>query len=203
ANINNNQRTITCYECGNQGHYKSDFPVLKNKEVGDAQLTSPVIIHETTKKIIQIKIKIQVARDRQKSYANIIRKPLGFQVSNKVMLKVSLWKGVVRFGKRGKLNPSQVHNTFHVSNLKKYLSDESLVIPLEELHVDDKLRIVEEPVEVVNRELKKLKKSHIPIIKVRRNSKRDPEFTGEREDQFKQKYPHLLTKTVPLSSIKS
>ncbi|GJY12955.1 putative reverse transcriptase domain-containing protein [Tanacetum coccineum] len=136
-------------------------------EVGDAQLTGPAIIHETTEKIVQIKSRIQAARDRQKSYANIRRKPMVFQVGDNVMLKVSPWKGVVRFGKRGKLNPryvgpfkviervrtvayklelpqqlSRVHNTFHVSNLKKCLSDESLVIPLEELRVDDKLHFV-------------------------------------------------------------
>ncbi|GJX68404.1 putative reverse transcriptase domain-containing protein [Tanacetum coccineum] len=194
-------------------------------EVGDAQLTGPAIIHETTEKIVQIKSRIQAARDRQKSYANIRRKPMVFQVGDKVMLKVSPWKGVVRFGKRGKLNPryvgpfkviervgtvayklelpqqlSRVHNTFHVSNLKKCLSDESLVIPLEELRVDDKLHFVEEPVEVMDREIKQLKRSRIPIIKVRWNSKRGPEFTWEREDQFKQKYPHLFTKTAPSSN---
>ncbi|GJZ37363.1 putative reverse transcriptase domain-containing protein [Tanacetum coccineum] len=161
-------------------------------EVRDAQLTGPAIIHETTKKIIQIKSRIQAARDRQKSYANIRRKPMVFHVGDKVMLKVSPWKGVVHFGKRGKLNLryvgpfkviervrtvayklelpqqlSRVHNTFHVSNLKKCLSDESLVIPLEELRVDDKLYFVEEPVEVMDREIKQLKRSHIPIIKVR------------------------------------
>ncbi|GJU01553.1 putative reverse transcriptase domain-containing protein [Tanacetum coccineum] len=179
-------------------------------EVGDAQLTGPAIIHETTKKIVQIKSRIQAARDRQKSYANIRRKPMAFQVGDKVMLKVSPWKGVVRIGKWGKLNPryvgpfkviervktvayklelpqqlSRVHNTFHVSNLKKCLSDKSLVIPLEELRVDDKLHFVEEPVEVMDREIKQLKRSRIPIIKVRWNSKRGPEFTWECEDQFK------------------
>ncbi|GJV32731.1 putative reverse transcriptase domain-containing protein [Tanacetum coccineum] len=197
-------------------------------EVRDAQLTGPAIIHETTEKIVQIKSRIQAARDRQKSYANIRRKPMVFQVGDRVMLKVSPWKGVVRFGKRGKLNPryvgpfkviervrtvayklelpqqlSRVHNTFHVSNLKKCLSDESLVIPLEELRVDDKLHFVEEPVEVMDREIKQLKRSRIPIIKVRWNSKRGPEFTWEREDQFKQKYPHLFTKTAPSSSVAS
>ncbi|GKD73799.1 putative reverse transcriptase domain-containing protein [Tanacetum coccineum] len=146
-------------------------------EVREAQLTGPAIIHETTEKIVQIKSRIQAARDRQKSYANIRRKPMVFQVGDKVMLKVSPWKGVVRFGKRGKLNPryvgpfkviervrtiayklelpqqlSRVHNTFHVSNLKKCLSDETLVIPLEELRVDDKLHFVEEPVEVMDQE---------------------------------------------------
>ncbi|GJX06894.1 hypothetical protein Tco_0194826 [Tanacetum coccineum] len=135
-------------------------------------------------------------------YADLKRKPIDIQVGDRVMLKVSPWKGVVRFGKRGKLNTryvgpfkviergetiayklklpqqlSRVHNTFHVSNLKKCLSDESLVIPLEELHVDDKLHFMEEPVEVVDREIKQLKRSRIPIIKVRWNSKRGPEFT--------------------------
>nr|GFB32572.1 putative reverse transcriptase domain-containing protein [Tanacetum cinerariifolium] len=171
---------------------------------------------------------IQAARDRQKSYADLKRKPMDLQVGDKVMLKVSPWKGVVRFGKRGKLNPryigafqvlskvgdvtyrlelpqqlSRVHNTFHVSNLKKCLSDESLVIPLEGLHVDDKLQFVEKPVEIMDREIKRLKRSHIPIIKVRWNSKRGLEFTWEREDQFKQKYPHLFTKTMPSSSATS
>ncbi|GKE47187.1 putative reverse transcriptase domain-containing protein [Tanacetum coccineum] len=151
-------------------------------EVGDAQLTGPAIIHETTEKIVQMKSRIQASHDRQKSYANIRRKPMVFQVSDRVMLKVSPWKGVVRFGKRGKLNPSRVHNTFHVSNLKKCLSDESLVIPLEDLRVDDKLHFVEEPVEVMDREIKQLKRSRIPIIKVRWNSKRGPEFTWECQD---------------------
>ncbi|GKF11486.1 putative reverse transcriptase domain-containing protein [Tanacetum coccineum] len=192
------------------------------------QLTGPAIIHETTEKITQIKSKIQAARDRQKSYANIRHKPLDFQVGDSVMLKVSPWKGVVRFGKRRKLNPryvgpfkviervrtvayklelpqrlTRVHNRFHASNLKKFLSDESLMISLEELRIDDKLHFVEEPVEVIDREIKQLKRSRIPIINVRWNSKRGPEFTWEREDQFKQKYPHLFTKTAPSSSATS
>ncbi|GKE27545.1 putative reverse transcriptase domain-containing protein, partial [Tanacetum coccineum] len=191
-------------------------------EVGDAQLTGPELIHETTEKIVQIKHIIQAARDRQKSYADVRRKPLEFQVGDRVMLKVSPWKGVVHFGKRGKLNPryigpfkvlakvgtvayrlelpqqlSRVHNTFHVSNLKKCLSDEPLAVPLDEIQIDDKLRFVEEPVEILDHEVKRLRRSRIPIIKVRWNSKRGPKFTWEREDQFREKYPHLFTKTAP------
>nr|GEY51275.1 putative reverse transcriptase domain-containing protein [Tanacetum cinerariifolium] len=200
----------------------------KPSEVRDAQLTGPEIIHETTEKIIQIKSRSQSARDRQNSYADLKRKPKDFQVGDRVMLKVSPWKRVVRLGKWGKLNPryirpfkvlskvgdvsyrlelpqqlSRVHNTFHVSNLKKCLSDESLVIPLDELCIDDKLYFVEEPVEIMDRETKQLKRSRIPIIKVRWSSKRGSEFTWEREEQFKQKYPHLFTKTAPSSSAAS
>lgn len=134
------------------------------------------------------------------------------------MLKVSPWKGMVRFGKRGKLNPryigpfnilerigpvayklefpeelSRVHDTFHVSNLKKCLSDESLVIPLKEIRLHDKLVFTEEPVEIMDREIKQLKQNRIPIVKVRWNSKRGPEYTWEREDQIRAKYPHLFS----------
>ncbi|GKE29494.1 putative reverse transcriptase domain-containing protein [Tanacetum coccineum] len=171
-------------------------------EVGDGQLTRPEIIHETTEKIVQIRQRLQAARDRQRSYANFRRKPLEFQVGDHVMLKVSPRKGVIRFGKRGKLNLqyigpfkileqigpvasklelpeelSNVHNTFYVSNLKKCLSNESLVILMKEIRVDDKLNFVEEPVKIMDREVKQLKQSRIPIFKVRWNSKRGPEFT--------------------------
>ncbi|GJW14287.1 putative reverse transcriptase domain-containing protein [Tanacetum coccineum] len=166
-------------------------------EVRDVQLTGPEIIHETTKKIVKIRQHLQVARDRQRSYANVRRKPLEFQVGDCVMLKVSPHKGVIQFGKRGNLNPRyigpfkilkrvgpvadklelpeelrNVHNTFHVSNLKKCLSDESLVIPIKELLLDDKLNFVEEPVEIMDQEVKQLRQSRIPIVKVRWNSKK-------------------------------
>nr|GEZ73868.1 putative reverse transcriptase domain-containing protein [Tanacetum cinerariifolium] len=117
-------------------------------EVGDAQFTGPEIIQETTEKIVQIKQRLQAARDYQKSYADVRRKPLEFQVGDKVMLKVSPWKGVVRFGKREKLNPRYI-GPFKVL-AKKCLSDEPLAIPLDELHIDDKLRFVEEPVEIMD-----------------------------------------------------
>ncbi|GKB24190.1 putative reverse transcriptase domain-containing protein [Tanacetum coccineum] len=148
-------------------------------EVGDAQLTGPEIIHETTEKIVQIKSRIQAAHDRQKSYADLKCKPMDFQVGDRVMLKVSPWKGVVRFGKRGKLNPR------YIGPFKNCLSDKSFMISLDELHVDDKLHFVEEPIEIMDCEIKQLKRSLIPIIKVRWNSKRGPEFTWEQEDEFK------------------
>nr|GFB10080.1 putative reverse transcriptase domain-containing protein [Tanacetum cinerariifolium] len=98
---------------------------------------------------------------------------------------------------------SRVHNTFHVSNLKKCHADEPLAVPLDGLHFDDKLHFVEEPVEIIDREVKRLKRSQIPLVKVRWNSKRGPEFTWEREDQFRKKYPHLFAKTAPSSSVAS
>nr|GEU77610.1 reverse transcriptase domain-containing protein [Tanacetum cinerariifolium] len=137
---------------------KCHSPVCWAK-VRDAQLTGPEIIHDTTKKIIQIKSRIQAARDRQKSYVNLKRKPMDFKVGDRTMLKVSPWKGVVRFGKRGKLNPR------YIGPFKKCLSDESLVIPLDELYIYDKLHFVEEPVKIMDREIKRLKRSRIPIIK--------------------------------------
>nr|GEX88939.1 putative reverse transcriptase domain-containing protein [Tanacetum cinerariifolium] len=139
-------------------------------EVGDVQLTGLEIVHETTEKIVQIKSKIQAACDQQKIGDVAYRLELPQQLS-------------------------RVYNMFHMSNLKKCLSDESLVIPLEELRIGDKLYFVEEPVEIMDRKIKRLKRSRIPIIKVRWNSKRGLEFTWEREDQFKKTYPHLFTKT--------
>ncbi|GKE03804.1 hypothetical protein Tco_1395822, partial [Tanacetum coccineum] len=96
-----------------------------------------------------------------------------------------------------------VQSTFHVSNLKKCLSDDPLAISLDEMHIDDKLHFVEEPVEIMDHEVKRLKQCYIPIIKFRWNSRRGPEFTWEREDQFQKKYPHLFTKTAPSTSTSS
>ncbi|GKA51385.1 putative reverse transcriptase domain-containing protein [Tanacetum coccineum] len=149
-------------------------------EVGEAQLTDPEM-------------------------ADLKHKPMEFQVGDKFMHKVLPWKGVVRFGKQGKLNPryvrpfkvlekvgdvayklelpqelSRVHNTFHVSNLKKCYADEPLAVLLDGLHIDDKLHFVEEPVEIMDREVKRLRQSRVPIVKVRWNSRRGPEFTWER-----------------------
>nr|GEX14567.1 hypothetical protein [Tanacetum cinerariifolium] len=123
--------------------------------------SSPELTQETTEKIVQIKQRMQAVRDRQKSYADLKRKPMEFQVEDKVMLKVSPWKGVVRFGKRGKLNPI-VHNTFHVSNLKKCHANEPLAVSLDGLHFDDKLHFVEEPVEIMDPKKESGKKKMAP-----------------------------------------
>ncbi|GKC47936.1 putative reverse transcriptase domain-containing protein [Tanacetum coccineum] len=157
-------------------------------EVGESQLIRPKIMQETTEKIVQIKERLKTARSRHKSYADKRRKPLEFQVGDRVLLKVSPWKGVVRFGKKGKLAPryvgtfeivervgpmayrlklpkelSCVHDTFHVSNLKKCLA---------------------EPIEILDQDVKKLKRRRIPLVKVHCNSRQGAEYTWEREDQF-------------------
>ncbi|GKA41069.1 hypothetical protein Tco_0733662 [Tanacetum coccineum] len=98
---------------------------------------------------------------------------------------------------------SRVHSTFHVSNLKKCLSDEPLAIPLDEVHIDEKLNFIEEPVEIMDREVKRLKQSRIPIVKVHWNSRRGPEYTWEREDQMQKKYPHLFANPEPASQATS
>nr|GFC11434.1 putative reverse transcriptase domain-containing protein [Tanacetum cinerariifolium] len=126
-------------------------------EVGEGKLLGPEIVQESTDKIVQIKERLKVARDRQKSYAD-----------------------------------KRVHDTFHVSNLKKCLADVNLHVPLDEVKVDDKLHFVEEPTEILDRGVKKLKRRWIPIVKVRWNSQQGPEFTWEREDEMKRKYPHLF-----------
>ncbi|KAI3776070.1 hypothetical protein L1987_45831 [Smallanthus sonchifolius] len=199
-------------------------PICWN-EIGEAQITGPELIQETSDKIIQIRDNIRVARSRQKSYADKRRKPLEFQVGDVVLLKVSPWKGVIRFGKKGKLArryvgpfkiferigkvayklnlpPSlgNVHPTFHESNLKKCLADENLHIPLDNMHIDETMHFVERPVEIMDCEVKQLKRSRIPIVKVCWESKRGPEFTWEREDQMKLKYPHLFTDAVASTS---
>ncbi|GJU66668.1 hypothetical protein Tco_1252927 [Tanacetum coccineum] len=158
-------------------------------EIGESSLIGPELVLEITDKVVLIKEKLKVARDRPNSYADKRRKPLGFEVGDRVLLKVSLRKGVVRFGKKNKLAPryvgsfeilkriglvayrlrlpdelSSVHDTFHVSNLKKCLADASLHVPLDEIKVDKTLRFVEVLVEIMDREVKSLKHSRISLV---------------------------------------
>ncbi|GKC34076.1 putative reverse transcriptase domain-containing protein [Tanacetum coccineum] len=168
-------------------------------KVGDVQLTGQEIIHETTEKIVQIRQRLQAARDRQRSYANVRRKPLEFQVGDRVMLKVSARKGVIRFGKRGKLNPQYIRPFKILKRVGPVAY--KLELPKElKLQLDDKLNFMEEPLEIMDREIKQLKQSRIPIIKVIWNSKRGPEFIREREDQIRAKYPHLFSNITPISN---
>ncbi|GKA25591.1 putative reverse transcriptase domain-containing protein [Tanacetum coccineum] len=195
---------------------KCRSPVLW-AEIGEGSLIGPELVQETIDKVMVIKDKLKAARDRQKSYADNRRKLLEFEVRDRVMLKVLPWKGVVHFGKKGKLASmyvgpfeilerigpvayrlrlseelSGVHDTFHVLTQKKCLADASLHVPLNEIKVDKTLHFVEEHVEIMDHEIKSLKCSKISIVKVHWNSKRGPKFTWEREDYMKSKYPQLF-----------
>ncbi|GJW82502.1 hypothetical protein Tco_0146477 [Tanacetum coccineum] len=165
-------------------------PVLWAK-IRESSLIGPELALETTYKVVLIKEKLKAARDRQKSYVDFRRKPLESEVGDRVLLKVSPWKYVVCFGKKGKLAPRYVgpfeilerigpvayrlrlpeelfgvHDTFHVSNLKKCLGNANLHVPLNEIEIDKTLRFVKEPVEIMDREVKSLKRSRIPLVKV-------------------------------------
>ncbi|GKA72785.1 putative reverse transcriptase domain-containing protein [Tanacetum coccineum] len=170
---------------------KCRSPVLW-AEIRESRLIGPELVQETTDKVVLIKEKPKAASDLQKSYADNRCKPLEFKVGDRVLLKVSPWKGMIHFGKKGKLAPkyvgpfeilkridpvayrlrlpeelSSVHNTFHVSSLKKCLADENLHLPLDEIKIDKTLHFVEEPLEIMDCEVKSLKRSKILIVKVR------------------------------------
>ncbi|GJY94963.1 hypothetical protein Tco_0511324 [Tanacetum coccineum] len=162
-----------------------DHKSAKHAEVGEITLIGPEIIQENTDKIVQIKERLKAARDRQKSYADKRRKQLEFSVGDKVLLKASPWKGIVRFGKRSMISPRYVglfevvervgpiayqlclpqelvgiNDMFHMSNLKKFLANANLHVPLKEIKIDNGLRFVEEPIKFIDREVKKLKQSN-------------------------------------------
>ncbi|GJZ04548.1 putative reverse transcriptase domain-containing protein [Tanacetum coccineum] len=183
-------------------------------EIGESSLIGHELVQEITNKVVLIKEKLKVASDRQKSYADNRRKLLEFEVGDRVLLKVLPWKGVIRFGTKGKLAPryvgpfeilerigpiayrlrlpeelSSVHDTFHVLNLKKFLADANLHVPLDEIKIDKTHHFVKEPVEIMDREVRSLKRSKISLVKVRWNTKCVHEFTWEREDHMKSKYP--------------
>ncbi|GJR73707.1 putative reverse transcriptase domain-containing protein [Tanacetum coccineum] len=199
----NNSYHVSIKEAPYEALYgrKCRLPVCWS-EFGDSQLTGPELIRDMTEKIVQIKNRLLAARTHQKSYADKRAKPLEFEVGDKVLLKVSPWKGAMRFGKREKLSPRYIgpfkilarvghvaytlelpeelkgiHSTFHVSNLKKCLTEGDVVVPMDVIQLDDKLHMIEELVEVFGRDVKRLKQSWIAIVKVRWNSQRGPEFT--------------------------
>ncbi|GKD71664.1 hypothetical protein Tco_1325754 [Tanacetum coccineum] len=153
-------------------------------EIRESSLTGPELVLDTTDKVVLIKEKLKAARDRQKSYADKRRKPLEFEILERI--------GPVAYRLRLPEELSSVHDTFHVSNLKKCLADANLHVPLNEIKIDKTLRFVEELVEIMDREIRNLKRSKIPLVKVHWNSKRGPEFTWEREDHMKSKYPQLF-----------
>ncbi|KAJ9564382.1 hypothetical protein OSB04_000348 [Centaurea solstitialis] len=186
-------------------------------EVGEKQLAGPEIVQLTSDKIGQIRERLKTAQDRQKSYADKRRKPIEFRTGDSVMLKVSPWKGIIRFGKRGKLSPryigpfvitdrvgevayrlelpselSGIHNTFHVSNLRKCLVDSDQAIPLPEVQIDEKLSFVEEPESIIDYKVKKLRNKEIGLVKVQWLYHKGRDATWESESEMRTKYPRLF-----------
>ncbi|KAL0533851.1 hypothetical protein IC582_028122 [Cucumis melo] len=188
-------------------------------EVGEQRLMGPELVQSTNEAIQKIRSRMHTAQSRQKSYADVRRKDLEFEVGDKVFLKVAPMRGVLRFEKRGKLSPrfvgpfeilerigpvayrlalppslSTVHDVFHVSMLRKYVSDPSHVVDYEPLEIDENLSYVEQPVEVLAREVKTLRNKQIPLVKVLWRNHRVEEATWEREDDMRSRYPELFEK---------
>ncbi|GJR93888.1 putative reverse transcriptase domain-containing protein [Tanacetum coccineum] len=175
------------------GRFTSQFWKWLNKALG-TQLDMSTGYHLQTDR--QSKRTIQTLKDMLRAcvidFGKVWDRYLPL-VGDMVMLKVSPWKGVICFGKRGKLNPR------YIRPFKCY-ADEPLAISLDEIQIDNKLNFIKEPIEIMDREVKQLKKIHISIVKVRWNSRRGPEFTCEHEDQMKKKYPHLFDKPKSTSA---
>ncbi|GKA02642.1 putative reverse transcriptase domain-containing protein [Tanacetum coccineum] len=189
----------TAYHLETDGQSERNIQTLKDcapfEAIYGRKCRSPVIWTEVGEiRLIGLEILQETTRSRQKSYADKRRKPLEFKVGDRVLLKVSPWKGV---------ELSCIHDMFHVSNLKKCLAESDVQVPLEEIEIDENLQFVEEPIKIVERDVKKLKRRRIPLVKVRWNSRQGPEFTWERDDQFQRKYPHLFSKPMSSSSVAS
>ncbi|KAL0549090.1 hypothetical protein IC582_013570 [Cucumis melo] len=186
-------------------------------EVGEQRLMGPELVQSTNEAIQKIRSRMHTAQSRQKSYADVRRKDLEFEIGDKVFLKVAPMKGVLRFERRGKLSPrfvgpfeilerigpvayrlalppslSTVHDVFHVSMLRKYVPDPSHVVDYEPLEIDENLSYVEQPVEVLAREVRTLRNKEIPLVKVLWRNHRVEEATWEREDDMRSRYPELF-----------
>ncbi|XP_076923306.1 uncharacterized protein LOC143585395 [Bidens hawaiensis] len=154
-------------------------------EIGDNQLSGPEIVQRTTDQVIQIRERLKAERDRQKSYVDVRRKPLEFKEGDKVI-------GPVAYRLELLEEMQGIHDVFHVSNLRKCLANETLVMPLKDVQVNEKLKFVEEPIQIEDSQIKFLKRKRLKLVKVRWNSQRGPEFTWELESEMKRKYPHLF-----------
>ena len=169
-------------------------------------------------KVKLIRSRLKAAQDRQKSYAAQYRRKMEYEVGNKVFLKVAPWRGILRFGKQGKLSPryvgpyeilervgplayrltlppelAQVHNIFHVSMLQRYHSDPSHVLKVLEIEVSEKLTYVEEPDEILDRQVRKLRSKEIPMVKVKWSQHSSKEATWEVEEHIRVEYSYLFS----------
>ncbi|KAI3819397.1 hypothetical protein L1987_13228 [Smallanthus sonchifolius] len=186
-------------------------------EIGQKELGSLEVIKETSERFDQIKARMKAAQDRQKSYADRRRRPIEFDVGDIVMLKVSPWKGIIRFRKRGKLSSrfvgpfrimarvgevayrlelpdelSGIHPTFHVSHLRKCLADESVHVPLTDIEVDNSLNYIEEPVAILDQKEKRLRNKVIQLVKVQWKHRKGSEATWKTEAEMRESYPQLF-----------
>ena len=187
-------------------------------ELDEKQVLGPELIQENEDKVRLIRDRLKAASDRQKSYVDLKRREIEFQVGDLVFLKVSPWRKVLRFGRKGKLSPrfigpyrvlkrvgpvayqlelppelDRLHDVFHVSMLRRYRSDPSHVIPVEEIEIRSDLTYDEQPVRILDREVKVLRKKQIPLVKVLWRNHGIEEATWEPEETFRQQYPHLFT----------
>ena len=186
-------------------------------ETGESLVTAPDFVENTTEAVKKIQARIEIAQSRQKSYADKRRRPLEFEVGDFVFLKVAPFKGVIRFGKRGKLNPryvgpyeilervgkvayrlalppnlASVHNVFHVSMLKKYVPDTSHILEQEPIELHEDLTYEEKPVQILDRKTKTLRNKEIPLVKVLWRNQKMEEATWEREDEMRIAHPELF-----------
>ena len=187
-------------------------------EIGQKELGSLEVVQETSLKFDQVKERLKAAQDRQKSYADKRKRPLEFKEGDYVMLKVSPWKGIIRFRKRGKLSPRYIgpfkimapvgevayrlelpeelggiHPTFHVSHLRKCLADETAHVPLMDIELDERLNYVEQPIEIVDRKEKTLRNKKIALVKVIWKHRKGADATWETEEEMRKLYPFLFS----------
>ena len=186
-------------------------------ELNEHKVIGPDIIKDTEEKVQVIRQRLKAASDRQKSYADLKRKDIEYEVGDKVFLKVSRWRKVLRFGKKGKLSPrfigpyevlerigpvayrltlppelAKLHNVFHVSMLRKYRSDESHILPVQEIQVQEDLSYDEEPKAILDREVKQLWNKQVPLVKVFWKHHGREEATWEPEVTMRAQYPQLF-----------
>lgn len=186
-------------------------------EVGERKLVGPEMVQMATEKVKIIQERLKMAQDRQKSYADRRRKDLEFEVGDKVFLKLSPWKGILRFGKRGKLSPryigpyeiverigpvayrltlpdelSRIHDVFHVSMLRKYIPDVSHVLESQPVELKENLSYEEQPVEILDRKEQIDENEMVSLVKVRWGNHPAEEATWENEEQIRVQYPQLF-----------
>ena len=190
-------------------------------EVGERTILGPELVQQSAEVVKRVRERMATAQSRQKSYADHRRRDLEFDVGDHVFLKVAPMKGVVRFGKRGKLNPryvgpfeilerignlayrvalpphlSAVHNVFHVSTLRKYVSNPSHVLSYESQELAPDLSYEEKPVKILQREERKLRRRAISMVKVQWANQTEREATWETEADMRARYPELFGKSI-------